>query len=145
MGGQSDKKQPPDYPWHRLEVLPGQKQTRSGGLERGGGGANEQEGKLFKKSALIVFLYQEADLARDGDSVLWTSCSSDGSWVYFCGSPSLPPTPLYPSIPPSFPSTATPLVCFLSKTCLIFPDWTATSEMPKRTWHPSVDRTQLFI
>lgn len=144
MGGQSDKKQPPDYPWHRLEVLPGQKQTRSGGLERGGG-ANEQEGNLFKKSALIVFLYQEADLARDRDSVLWTSCSSDGSWVYFCGSPSLPPTPLYPSIPPSFPSTATPLVCFLSKTCLIFPDWTATSEMPKRTWHPSVDRTQLFI
>lgn len=42
--------------------------------------------------------------------------------------PTLPPPDSLLSIHSSLPSSATPLVCFLPKMCLIFPDWTATSE-----------------
>lgn len=96
-GGAEWQKQPPDYPWH----------CAAGSASRPK--ANEEQGGRrggFKKSALIVFLYQEAALARDEDSVLWTSCSSDGSWVYFCGPPSLP------SIPPSL---LPPILCHPSR------------------------------
>lgn len=75
-------------------------------------GRGQKEEKFFslkkKQTALIVFLYQEADLAQVSDSVLWTSCSSDGRWVYFCPPPNTHAhththtTPLYPSIPPFF-------------------------------------------
>lgn len=89
---------------------------RSGGRRGAVEGANEQGGNLFKKSALIVFLYQEADLARGRDSVLWTSCSSDGSWVYFCGPPPVSP----PSIHQNTSHPLPPLVSASHPKCVSF-------------------------
>lgn len=111
------------------KVLPGQKHTQ----EVGGGDENG------RKSALIMFLYQGADLAPDRDSVLWTSCSSDGS----CG----PPSPLSMSVS----SCIHPILCHRLSLLPIqdasyFP-WldSSTKKCPNRAWHPHVDRTQLFI
>lgn len=137
MGAEEEEKkrqQPPDYPWQLLKSASRPKAYAGGGRWEGGGG--DENGR---KPALIVFLYQGADLAQDGDSVLWTSCSSDGS----CG----PPSPLSLSVSSSIhPILCHPLSLLPIQDASYFPRLDSyMRKCPNSAWHPRVDRTQLFI
>lgn len=148
-------KKPPDYLWHWLEVLPGlfQKAKKRGGGwggwrggVSGGGGVNKwTKRESFQKICTYRVSVSGSRLGkRWGFSIMDKLLIRWELGLFLCPPP-IPHPPHPPSLPPSLPSSATPLICFPSKMCLIFSDWTATSEMPKRTWRPCVDRTQLFI
>lgn len=104
MGGQSDKKQPPDYPWHRLEVLPGQKQTRSGGLERGGGGQMNKKGIYSKNLHLSCFCIKKQTWQEMGIQYYGQAAHQMGVGFISVAHPPSPQLPsIHPSLPPSHP------------------------------------------
>lgn len=127
--GQRKKKQPPDYLWQLLK-------SASRPKADAGGGRGDENGR---KSALIMFLYQGEDLAQDGDSVLWTSCSSDGS----CG----PPSPRSMSV--SF--CIHPILCHRLNLRPIqdasYFHWLGsyTRKCPNRAWHPHGQNTTFHL
>lgn len=108
--------------------------SRPKAKRKGGGGGKGRRRESFQKICTYHVSVSRSRLGTKwGFSIMDKLLIRWELGLFLC--PPIPPLPqlpsIHPSIPPSFPSTATPLVCFPSKMCLIFPDWTATSEMPK--------------